>query len=131
MGITQQTTEPTLVYISMIHQMLFILVPVFLLVGLPSVFSHGFHGPWVPHFNYLSYGYTEKELEEYKAITAAEPGVMIQERVVRGDDCFCRVPEPSSAIPSCPSDDSVRPVPSFLFGSTGRGGSSSSDYYLY
>merc|ERR1711970_1236120 len=104
-----------------LSQMLLLLFPCSLVLGfLPLVFGHGFHGPWVPHFNTLSYGYSEQELEEYKAITAAEPGVMIQERVVQGDDCFCRVPQPSSAIPSCPSDDSIRDAPSYLFGSRGH-----------
>ena len=43
-----------------------------LLVLLPVIHGHGFHGPGLPHFNYLSYGYSEQELQEYKDITVRE-----------------------------------------------------------
>eukprot|EP00092_Neocalanus_flemingeri_P072007 GFUD01088551.1.p1 GENE.GFUD01088551.1~~GFUD01088551.1.p1 ORF type:complete len:113 (+),score=23.41 GFUD01088551.1:75-413(+) len=103
----------------------FFFISLSLMLLLPTTSGHGF-GHQVPHFDTLSYGYTANELENYIAITDAEQGVMIQEREVNGDDCFCRVPQPSSVIPSCPSDDRSE---TFTFPpSTGRGSSSSSDY---
>ena len=57
-----------------VHPAMLLVAPLLLLLPHSSL-GHGFHAG--PHFTNLYYGYTEAELGQYLALTAAEPGVMI------------------------------------------------------